>query len=119
MTEPVHAAAVIANAAGFVILRVDGREGSDVVDCTDAEAAACQAAGLRAVEHLREVCGGGEIVIRQDGTLATLLEGLGIDFCTAHQGVRNEDERECDFARADSAECVLSEAFIVVPVAAP
>ena len=71
------------------------------------------------IAALRDACGGGDIVIRQDGTLATLLEGLGIDFCTAHHGVRNEDEQDCEFARTDSAECVLSEAFIVVPVAAP
>lgn len=71
------------------------------------------------IAALREACGGGDIVIRQDGSLATLLEGLGIDFCTAHHGVRNEDERECEFARVDAAECVLSEAFIVVPGETP
>lgn len=36
--------------------------------------------------------------------------GLGIDWCTKHDGIRNEDETQCDYAAADD-ECDLYELF--------
>lgn len=64
-----NAAPIIANAVGYLLLRLDDRDDDGSIDVTDTEAAACQAAGQRAIEHLRAACGGGDIVIRTDGTL--------------------------------------------------
>lgn len=38
------------------------------------------------------------------------IGGLGVDWCIAHHGICNEDERCCDMADDDD-DCVLCELF--------
>lgn len=43
------------------------------------------------------------LLLGPDGLLRA--EPVGVDYCTAHSGVRNEDEAGCDFADEDCEAC--------------
>jgi hypothetical protein len=52
-----------------------------------------------------------------DPSTWTVVEATerGVDYCTEHHGVRNEDEDACDFSECGGSECVLAPLHTLSP----
>ena len=46
--------------------------------------------------------------------MADRYEPVGVDWCAVHQGLRNEDESQCDMGRGDILDCVFDALYVKV-----